>query len=315
MNPFRNRDPHDHDIESAPDLAPTILAIETAYYALVPTMRFNRAAAAAIPDITPPGAHRRWKPALALAAIALIALAAVAAPLTRDGHPQTVNAKELLAKAEAATIAGAGPYHTVGRSFLYNVTVGVREDQQSEMWYRDPDHIRLEFHALEPDGTQGRLLGGFLRNGDDVWHWSEDGGTDHGTPIVRASHGSTRSALGAIVRDGLWDSPGDLTAAFKKYLSNCTTPAVTGSAHVAGRAAYVVEACGSTIWIDKLSFFVLKVQEPPSSLTPTPDSLGTYYVPGGTEVSTLEFLPTMDDSIFAYTPPPGTVIYEQPDLP
>ncbi|MEO9253913.1 MAG: hypothetical protein ABI305_00105, partial [Tepidiformaceae bacterium] len=156
MNIFRNRRAVP-ELEDALELQPVMHALESAFQAPIPTMKFNAHAAGVV--IPMPGRDRRWKPALVVAAVAVMTLAAIAVPLIRDGGAQRVSARELLARAASASFIEM-PYHSVSRGSFYSSSGGPTprgtvQTQQSDTWYRDAEHIRLESREIDNNGVIG----------------------------------------------------------------------------------------------------------------------------------------------------------------
>ena len=304
-------------------LAETVRTLKAAYTAPVPALVFDPSAEElASPS---PVRHRRWKPAVALVAVAMAVAAGFAVPVLRDGA-EPVSAQEILARAVAATGPDSSYHQVVVTTTTSATRIGNGDPvtrfhrQRVEVWYRDPEHARLEIRNVDESGKPGTLLSGYIRDGDDVWQVSEDGGTDGGAVFLRVSHGSVRSALGVFFGKGVFTPPSDLKSALQNYWSNCPAPSLRGDGKVVGRAAYVVDVCGPTVWIDKQIYLVLRTEVKPSiPATPVPCGTDTgscsHYSLGSAEVAVLESPAVIPDAVFAFQPPPGVFVSEQPDLP
>jgi hypothetical protein len=193
------------------------------------------------------------------------------------------------------------------------------QSQRGEVWYRDAEHVRIEFRGVDASGSVTGLLGTWIRNGDDVWYFFEDGGTENGAPLLRVMHGSIRSPLGGPFAKGVFTPPLDLKSALATYWSNCPDPVLRGESEVAGRPAYVLDICGSSVWIDKQIYLVLRTQfgnsAPAAPRACASDTaMCTSSWPVMVEVTEFETDITISDAVFEFHAPAGTVVSEQPDL-
>lgn len=319
------------DIDLDTGLAVTVRVLEAAYAAPVPDLVFDPSAEAL--PARARASRGRWKPAVAIAAVILAATGAFALPLLRGDGPEPVSAQEILARALAGPAADRA-YHeiyvtttTVTSLSGSGAPVSSMQSQRVEVWYQDAEHVRMDFRGVDASGSVGGLLGTWIRNGDDIWYFFEDGGTDNGPPLLRVMHGSIRSSMGALFSGDIFRLPSDVASALEKGWSTCASPSLRGESKVAGRAAYVLDVCGESVWIDKSAYVVLRAESAAVSSTPQPppqrcgpggarrctavaSSAGSW----GAEVVEFEPDAVIPDAVFDFRPPAGTIVSEQPDV-
>lgn len=305
MNIFRSHRTPAPDIDDAPALQPVIHALESAFDVPIPTMKFNPHAPLA--DFTIGYGARRWKPALALAAAALIALAAIVLPLTRDGRIQSVSARELLSRSAAASQPSFS-YHLVRIDTGPEIPGGLAT---SEFWFEDANHNRAD-NRTTVDGVT--VTDGGITNGSDVWWYnSTDGAAKavHGGPSGPIHTGtlSIGAGIDLLSTDGSADS--------------CRSADILRQDSVIGRVAYVVRvtptpaSCsrsdgmktavekGATngdydlFWIDGSTYIALRSEHYTAGV-----------LASRTQLTLLETNISIPPSTFVYTPSPGVTVHE-----
>lgn len=263
------------------------------------------------------------------AAVAVLILALLGAMFWTMG-PQTVSAQEILAKAQAtATHVAEGGVESfvlteVTRSrptARAKAEAGYTDDEQLQtettQWYEAPNRWRIETTGtvIGPDGQAvpdrtSRMLN--VSDGTD--HWSYDplhksGQVQRLDPALNGTGGVTRFGL---------DASGLSTVLARA--SKCGTPMLKGTETVAGRSAYVIDLgpskCpyvdsselngASTLWVDKETFFVLKVVQYSGT---NGRLLST------TEVTSIQYNVPIDPTHFSFTPPPDAKIQDSRPQP
>ena len=306
MNPFHNPLASPRDIDTEPAFDPIVNALQTAFHAPVPTMRFNPLAAA--PDVGPSRAVRPWKPVVAFGVVAAVVLAAITVPLIGDGGAQPASAQEILAKVAAGS---RQPYHVL--------TAGGRGDYTWEMesWYANSLTVRME----ERDYVNGQLTStfGVVRDGTEFWMYNID---KTGVWVTHATNQGSEPVPGLGPDPFLGvSSAAEATSLLLSY-SPCVPVTRGPDAKVDGRDAYVVvegpwspgcidprvsgapAAPGRLVfWLDKATFVILQEQVQDASGAPVDQ--GGYF----REVRTLDVGP-VDPSVFHYTPPAGVKVKE-----
>jgi len=308
MNPFHNPLASPRDIDTEPAFDPIVNALQTAFHAPVPTMRFNPLAAA--PDVGPSRAVRPWKPVVAFGVVAALVLAAITVPLISDGGAQPASAQEILAKVAAGS---RQPYHVL--------TAGGRGDYTWEMesWYANSLTVRME----ERDYVNGQLTStfGVVRDGTEFWMYNID---KTGVWVTHATNQGSEPVPGLGPDPFLGvSSLADATSFLSGATSSCTPVTRQPDAVVDGRNAYVLVAgpwipgcvdprirfqssepfAGSLVfWLDQETLVALKEQSQDASGVPIDNG---YF----REVRTLDVGP-VDASVFNYTPPAGANVKE-----
>lgn len=271
---------------------------------------------------------RRW-PLAGLAAAAVLVLA-FAGLVTGVVRPQTVSAQEVLDKARAASAdTAAGGV----RSFVLTEVTRSRptarrkaesgytgEEQlrtESTQWYAAPDRWRVETTGTvtRPDGQE--LADGAWRlvnvsDGTDRWHYDP---LHKSGQVQRLDPGM--DGKGGVARFG--QDASDLDTVLERA-STCGTPALRGTETVAGRSAYVIDLGASkcpsasapelngpsTIWVDKETFFVLKVVQ----YSGTDGQLLST-----TEVTSIQYNVPIDPARFTFTPPADAKVQDSRPKP
>lgn len=266
---------------------------------------------------------RWWSLAgLATAAVLVLVFAGLATWMLR---PQTVSAQELLDKARAAAadaVAGGVRSFVLTEVTLSHPTARLKaeagytsEEQlrtETTRWYEAPNRWRIESKGTAL-GSDGQELPGkgwqrtTVSDGTDVWSYDV---LRNAVQVNRLE--PTMDGKGGVARFG--QAASDLDTVLQRA-STCGTPALKGSEPVAGRPAYVIDLGSSTcpsasapemngprvIWIDKETFFVLKVVQY-SGLDG--QLLST------TEVTSVQYNVPGDPARFTFTPPAGATVQD-----
>ncbi|MHB1294384.1 MAG: LolA family protein [Anaerolineae bacterium] len=209
------------------------------------------------------------RPVWRIAAVLLLIVALSAVSLWA-ARPATVNAQEIIAKAQAATALPAdGGIRTLAWRETWRTWFegpeGPVNAGETERWYEAPSRFRIAtVNAMtDAEGNVKRSSTLLVGDGTDVWYYEPDEGR------VTVNRLSGESGLEGITFFG--QSAGDLTTLLEQS-ETCYDARVTGSDTVAGRDAYVIDLgpskCPSAsapdtngrriIWVDKETYLVLK---------------------------------------------------------
>jgi outer membrane lipoprotein-sorting protein len=238
--------------------------------------------------------------------VLVVALAAVFAWRDRSGPPPV---DQILA---SARMAADSPAPAGFRNFVVKETSEVRpldasgaEQVKAEIsrWYEAPGRWRREVAStvIGPDGRPVSRNGlTTVSDGSAVWLYRA---RDNSVMVQPYGHAAGSDELGPFpeVTGGLSDLLARATA--------CYAPHLTGSARVAGRAAYVIDLgssrCGDattagdppvewTIWVDKHTFLILKSEQ---------DVGGR--VLATTAVTSVQYDVPIEPARFVFATPPG----------
>ncbi|MGE3074500.1 MAG: hypothetical protein AB7N24_00105 [Dehalococcoidia bacterium] len=287
--------------------------LAAAFAVAVPAMRFEAPMAPA--NMRRPG--RRWVYA-AGAAVAAGIVAAVAFLPGYLGGPTTVNAEELLSRSAAASsqLQSSGtPYHLRAK-FAGNGGA----DFIAETWSFGTEGNRSEARSLD-----GELLYGQVATTNDYWIYATVDGSFRVAHVAGATDRLKDFVAGADSLDAIVQN---------LAMDQCQAAAVTGSATIAGRDAYVVEvsptpeSCaktsasgawgdgaiakeadapkfgGYTVWIDKETNVQLQFE-----LRDENGNLTKQYSAESFETGRA----AVDARVLAYSAPAGATVIETPD--
>ena len=269
---------------------------------------------------------RRWSLAgLAMAGVLVIVLVGFYLWM---GRPQPVSAQEIVQRAQASV---RSPTATGVQSFVLTQTqrtapiprmkamLGLKDDEvilsETRRWYQAPNRWRNEFQQkiVTPDGKEASHSTFVLvSDGADVWQYNSEGNNVIVNRLEPDMNGKDQISL--FGRD-----IGDLNALFQQA-STCFDPKVTGSAIMAGRAAYVIDLgptkCPSAsaaemngrqvIWVDKETFFVLKQEL---------HSIDSDQIIMTSEVTQIQYNVPIDPAQFTFTPPAGATVADNRPKP
>ena len=270
-------------------------------------------------------AHRWSLAGLAIAVVLVIALVSFYLWM---GRPQPVSAQEIVQRAQASV---RSPTDAGVQSFVLTQTQravptsrlkaesGLKGDEvilsETRRWYQAPNRWRNEFQQaiVTPDSKEvSHSTFVLVSDGTDVWQYHSDGNNVIVNRLEPDMNGKDQISL--FGRD-----IGDLNALFQQA-STCFDPKVTGSAIMAGRAAYVIDLgptkCPSAsaaemngrqvIWVDKETFFVLKQEL---------HSMDGDQIIMTNEVTQIQYNVPIDPVQFTFTPPAGSTIADNRPKP
>ncbi|MGE5141516.1 MAG: LolA family protein [Rudaea sp.] len=247
------------------------------------------------------------------AAVPLIAAGVVAAFLFfLLAQPAAVDARQIFDKAKNTVVSQAAgavhSFHLTENSTLLT-TSGETIHTSATRWFQAPDHWRVELDSTVT-GANGKEVPGrasrsvSVTDGTTVWYFDRQANSVTINPVPGGPTGATN------VTD-FGQQPDSINALFGQA-SSCFDPRLSGADTIAGRPVYILDLgvmkCAgnvtegsSTIWVDKETFFVLKhVQDGADGST----ALAT------TQITAIEYNPTVDAGLFSLTPPPGSVVQD-----
>lgn len=281
---------------------------------------------------------RRWQPLIGLTTAAVLILAVIASSYWWVSRPQSVSAREILQKAQAAI---ANPTTTSITSFHITETTefppsvvnaqamrssGSRSDSffpvalTQEIWYSAPNRIRFEGVTRDAKNMTRALIN--VSDGVDGWTW------EPADPMHVTVYSAGTDEKGWDPSAVFGGPTNDLTQFFDQAgKSGCRSVLLRGETIVAHRPVYRIDigedTCvptpdaahpstsadqmfgnydgRQTVWIDRETFFPLKYEQYPADGTQ-----GLSYT-----FTNVEYNITIPDSTFVYAPPPGAVIKDR----
>ena len=235
------------------------------------------------------------------AALVLTALGLVLAGC----RPVTVSLTENSGRGQAVIQS----YYIAEQSKSWAPGSGAADDQaepipqwygQTQRWFQAPDRWRIETSGSAASGSNWSTIS--VSDGSSRYDY--DVGADSVSINKAAAEVPSADAVGA----------GSLAQLFER-MAACYRPTVTGSGEIAGQPVHVVDLgptlCPSAsmpeangrelIWVDKNTFFVLKHE--------------VYSTDGRTllirtEMTEVQYNPTLDPSLFTFAPPAGAQVVD-----
>lgn len=226
-----------------------------------------------------------------------------------------LGAKEIVLRAERSTsspdLAGVDSFRMeqLNTSTIPDSAGGGKYRAETTHWYEAPDRWRVETEEETTiSGVTTESRSGAVSNGEKLWRWDGD------SVRVRELRPEDRQNAGGVPVFG----SGDLQAMLEA-LSKCGTPEHRGEETVAGREAYVISfpqsECPSAsipsingrsmLWIDKETFFVLKMVQYDWREGREDRVLSM------TRVTSVKYNIELDRDLFTYEPSPGATVRDE----